>query len=59
MKVPEEDKENESPNSATARPLWSIRADDAPALGLSASSLSSTTSSAGLISGVGTNMGES
>ena len=65
MKVPEEDKENArvdkgnvSPNSATGRPLWSIRADDAPALGLAASSLS-TTSSAGLIPGVGTNMGGS
>jgi hypothetical protein len=58
--VPEEDKENarvdkenESPNSATGRPLWSIRADDAPTLGLSASSLSPT-SSAGLIPSVGT-----
>ena len=51
------DKENESPNSAIGRPLWSIRADDAPALGLAASSLSSTTSSAGLMPGVGTNMG--
>ena len=57
MKVPKADKENaradkenESPNSATGRPLWSIRADDAPALGLSASSLSSTSSSGSLIS---------
>ena len=65
IQVPEEDKENArvdkgnvSPNSATGRPLWSIRADDAPALGLAASSLS-TTSSAGLIPGVGTNMGGS
>ena len=63
VKVSEEDKENvevdkeiESPNSATGRPLWSIRADDAPALGLAASSLS-TTSSVGLIPSVGTNMG--
>ena len=54
----EVDKENESPNSATCRPLWSIRADDAPALGLAASSLS-TTSSDGLIPGVGTNIGVS
>jgi hypothetical protein len=66
IKVPEEDKENarvdkenESPNSATGRPLWSIRAVDAPALGLAANSLSSTTSSAGLIPSVGTNMGGS
>ena len=66
VKVPKEDKENarvdkenESPNSATGRPLWSMRADDAPALGLAASSLSSTTSSAGLIPGDGTNMGAS
>ena len=66
VKVPKEDKENarvdkenESPNSATDRPLWSIRADDAPALGLAASSLSPTTSSAGLIPGNGTNTGGS
>ena len=52
----EGDKENGSPNSATGRPLWSIRAGDAPALGLAASSLS-TTSSVGLSPGVGTNMG--
>ena len=63
MKGPGEDKENarvdkgdESPNSATGRPLWSIRAGDAPALGLAASSLSSTTLSAGLIPDVGINM---
>jgi hypothetical protein len=53
--VPEEekkdvkvDKENDSPNTATGRPLWSTQADDAPALELSASSLSSTTLSGGL-----------
>ena len=45
------DKENEVPSNTTGRPLWSIRADDAPALGLAASSLSISTS------GVGTNMG--
>ena len=66
MKVDDEDKENarvdkenESPNGARGRPLWSVRADDAPALGLPASSLTSTTSSDGLIPGVGTNMGRS
>lgn len=45
------DKENEVPSNTTGRPLWSIRADDAPALGLAASSLSISTS------GVGTTMG--
>jgi len=53
------DKENEMPNSTTGRPLWSIRAGDAPALGLAASSLlisTSTASPAGLIPGVGTSM---
>ena len=47
------DKENESPNSGPGRPLWSIRADDTPTLGLSASSLSPTSSS-GLTPSVGT-----
>ena len=62
MKAPEEDKENarddkenESPNGATGRPLWSVRADDAPALGLAASSLSP----GGLIPGIGVNKGGS
>ena len=51
-------KENESPIGATVRPLWSIRAGDAPALGLAASSLSisTSTSSTGLIPGTGTSM---
>ena len=55
------DKENETLNSTTGRPLWSIRADDAPALGLAANSLSTSTStpSDSLIPGVGTSTGVS
>jgi len=55
------DKENEMPNRTTGRPLWSIRAGDAPAIGLAAGSLSmsTSTSSADLIPGVATSMGVS